>query len=102
MGLASHAGVWFDLPAVGVAKTRLTGTFTDPAPGKGSRSPLMDEEELIGWVLRTRSFVKPLFVSPGHRIGFEEAVSVTLECALRYRLPEPTRLAHLLSKNGEL
>jgi len=96
-GLASHLGVLLDIPSIGVAKTRLTGTHgTLPEP-KGSRIPLMDGDEQIGSVLRTRTGVKPLYISPGHRISIDTADELVLRCTTRYRLPETTRQAHKLA-----
>jgi deoxyribonuclease V len=98
LGLASHVGVLADVPTIGVAKSRLTGRFNPPPEDKGARSPLMDKDETIGAVLRTRAHVPPVFVSVGHRIGLEEAVLLTLQASRRYRIPEPTRLADKLSR----
>ena len=98
MGIAAHLGVLLDRPSIGVAKSRLTGRFEMPGLEKGEQSPLMAGTERIGTVLRSRSQVNPLFISPGHRIGMESAVDLTLHCLTRYRLPEPTRLADKLSK----
>ena len=96
-GIASHLGVLLDIPSIGVAKTRLTGIHgTLPEP-KGSRIPLMDGDEQIGSVLRTRTGVKPLYVSPGHRISIATADELVLRCTTRYRLPETTRQAHKLA-----
>ncbi|MCP5368380.1 MAG: deoxyribonuclease V [Hyphomicrobiales bacterium] len=97
-GLACHLGLVADLPTVGVAKSRLVGTFDAPGPGRGDRAPLMDRGEVIGAVLRTRAGVSPLFVSIGHRVSLDRAVDFVLACAPRYRLPETTRLADRLSK----
>jgi deoxyribonuclease V len=94
LGLASHLGLFFDRPTVGCAKSRLIGTFDEPAMEKGSHSPLRDRDEVIGAVVRTRNNVKPLFISVGNRCTLDDAVRVTLACATRYRIPEPTRLAH--------
>ncbi len=96
IGLAAHFGVLLDVPAVGVAKSRLVGRHDDLPAEKGSRVPLEDEKtgEVIGAVLRSRMGVKPLFVSPGHRVSIETAPEVVLSCCTRYRLPEPTRAAH--------
>jgi deoxyribonuclease V len=96
IGLAAHFGVLLDVPAIGVAKSRLVGRHDDLAVEKGSRVPLEDEKtgEVIGTVLRSRTDVKPLFVSPGHRVSMETAPKVVLSCCTRYRLPEPTRAAH--------
>lgn len=97
-GIACHVGLLADLPAIGVAKSRLTGTHAEPGPERGARAPLMDGAETIGMVLRTRAGVRPLYVSAGHRIDLAAAVDWVLACAPRYRLPEPTRLADRLSK----
>jgi deoxyribonuclease V len=96
-GIACHLGVLLDRPAVGVGKTRLTGAYTEPADARGSASPLRDGAEIIGQVLRTRQGVKPLFVSVGHRITLDDAVSHVLVAAPRFRLPEPIRAAHRLA-----
>jgi deoxyribonuclease V len=96
-GIASHLGVLFDVPTIGCAKKRLVGEHDAPGPEKGARVPLRLEGKTIGTVLRTRTNVKPVFVSVGHRIGLRSATKLVLETATRYRLPEPTRLAHVLS-----
>lgn len=96
-GIASHLGVLLDVPAIGCAKKRLVGEYAEPGLEKGSREPLRLDGKTIGTVLRTRTNVKPVFVSVGHRIGLRSAVTLVLQTATRYRLPEPTRLAHLLS-----
>jgi deoxyribonuclease V len=100
MGLATHLGVLLDTPAVGCAKSRLCGTYVEPDERKGSWTQLVDEtdaDEVIGAVVRTRNGVRPVFVSVGHRIDLETAVSLVLGCATRYRLPEPTRWAHRIA-----
>jgi len=94
LGLASHLGLWLDRPTIGCAKSRLIGTFEPPAAEKGSHAPLMDGPDAIGAVLRTRTNVKPLFVSVGHKCTLDDAMEITLTCTPKYRLPEPTRLAH--------
>ncbi len=111
LGLAAHLGLFFDKPTIGCAKSRLTGTFEDPPPQKGSSSLLKDKkrwktetshepqvasDEIIGAVVRTRSNVEPVFVSVGNRCLLKDAIKITLDCATKYRLPEPTRLAHQL------
>lgn len=98
LGLASHVGVLADLPAIGIAKSRLIGAFDPPGREKGASAPLIDRGETIGAVVRTRANVRPLFVSVGHRIALDAAVRLVLEAAPRYRLPEPTRLADRLSR----
>ena len=102
-GLACHLGLWLDVPAVGVAKSRLTGRHDEPGPEKGEVAWLLAgsgarPRERIGAVLRSRARVKPVYVSAGHRVSLGTAVRLTLACATRYRLPEPTRLADKLSK----
>jgi deoxyribonuclease V len=97
IGIASHIGLWWDAPTVGCAKSRLTGAYVEPGAEKGSFAPLMDRGEQVGIVLRTRTNVKPVFVSPGHRATFDTARELVLRCATRYRLPEPIRAAHNLA-----
>jgi deoxyribonuclease V len=100
-GLASHLGVLFDLPTVGVAKTRLIGEH-GPAPEKrGAWTSLRDRHEEIGAVLRTRAGVAPVYVSVGHRVSLATAVALTMACVTRYRLPETTRWAHRLASHPE-
>ena len=91
-------GVLLDWPVFGVAKSRLTGTYAEPADVTGAQSPLLRAKAVIGAVLRTKAKTKPVYVSIGHRITLVEAVALTFACTTRYRLPEPTRQAHLLSK----
>ena len=94
LGIASHLGLWLDLPTIGCAKSRLCGEHDDPGGLRGAWTRLMDGAEEIGRVLRTRDRIRPLFVSPGHRVGLERAVQIVLACGRGYRLPEPTRQAH--------
>jgi len=96
-GIACHLGVLTNLPSIGVAKSRLLGEAVDPGPEKGSWEPLLDHGEVIGAVVRTRSRVKPLYVSIGHRVSLETAIRYLLACTPRYRLPETTRHAHRLA-----
>ncbi len=94
-GLASHLGLLLGLPTIGCAKSRLTGRYAEPDEAAGSVSPLWDgDHEQIGAVVRTRTRVKPVFVSVGHRIGLDAAVAWVLRLTRGLRLPEPTRLAH--------
>jgi deoxyribonuclease V len=79
---------------IGCAKSRLTGEAETPELEKGSRTPLLDRGERIGTLLRTRSGVKPVWVSPGHGVGIRDAGVWVLRTANRYRLPEPIRCAH--------
>jgi len=94
LGLASHLGLFFDKPTIGCAKSRLVGTHEEPGSERGAYSLLRDGEEEIGAVVRARSRVKPVFVSVGHKCALEDAIRIILACATRYRIPEPTRLAH--------
>lgn len=94
-GIACHMGVQGELPSIGCAKTRLTGEHEEPGVEKGSRVPLYDNEEQVGVVLRSKRNVKPLYISPGHCVSIGMATNIVLSCCNRYRLPEPTRLAHL-------
>lgn len=95
-GIACHLGVALDCPCIGCGKSRLIGKYEEPGPMIGDSSPLMIESERIGSVLRTKDNVKPLFISPGHRISFESAEKLILELTRGYKLPEPIRLAHNL------
>ncbi len=94
-GVACHLGVLLAMPAVGCAKSRLTGRAQTPGGAVGERADLVDERsgELLGQVLRTREGVKPVYVSPGHLCDQEDAAELVLRCGAGYRLPEPTRLA---------
>ncbi len=95
-GLACHLGVLLDQPTIGCAKSRLCGRHTEPGRRRGARTLLRDGDEVIGVVLRTRDAVKPVFISVGHRTTLDDAVNLALACGTKYRLPEPTRLAHQL------
>lgn len=102
-GLACHLGLLLDMPAIGCAKSRLTGGARgELGAAAGSRVDLVDGDEVIGSVLRTRDGVRPLFVSAGHRIDLAAAETWTLRCGTGYRLPEPTRLAHRAAGGREL
>lgn len=98
-GLACHLGLILDIPTIGVAKSRLLGTHNEIAETKGSWQPLIDRQETIGAVLRTRTGVKPLFISIGHRIDLKNAIDYTLRCTTKFRLPETTRWADKLASN---
>jgi deoxyribonuclease V len=100
-GLACHLGLLTGLPAIGVAKSRLLGTHGDLPPERGAWVPLCDHGETIGAVLRTRAGVRPLYVSPGHRVSLATALALVLAATPRYRLPVTTRLAHRLASGGK-
>jgi deoxyribonuclease V len=92
-GLAVHMGVTLGVRAIGVAKSRLIGTYGDLAEDAGAEAPLMDKGEQVGVVLRTKDRCNPVFVSAGNRVDLESAVRVVRACVTKYRIPEPTRQA---------
>ena len=92
-GLACHLGVMFDMPTIGCAKTLLLGSGREPGMGRGNSEPLLDKGETVGCALRTRTKIKPVYVSPGHRISVPTACEWVLKLASRFRLPEPLRFA---------
>jgi deoxyribonuclease V len=94
IGLASHVGLLAEMPTVGVAKSRLCGEHRAPGPRRGCRTQLRLGGSVVGAVVRTRTAVRPLFVSVGHLVTLEQAVRWTLRCCRGFRLPEPNRLAH--------
>jgi len=93
-GLASHLGVLLDCATIGCAKSRLCGEHLPVGPERGEWTELVDNGETIGAVLRTRTNVKPLYISSGNKIDLTWAIRWVLNCGTGYRLPEPTRLAH--------
>lgn len=95
-GIACHLGVLFDLPTIGCAKSRLIGKHGDVPDQVGAWVPLYDKGEIIGAVVRTRLHVRPIYISIGHKLDLEQAISWTLQCCYGYRVPEPNRLAHIL------
>jgi len=99
MGLASHIGVLMDITSLGCAKKKLCGEYEEPEMKKGSCTDLYYKNKNIGKVLRTKDNVKPVFISVGNRLNIEELPSFIFSCTTRYRIPEPTRLAHLAVTN---
>lgn len=95
-GLASHLGVLFDLPTIGCGKTKLIGEANPPGDQRGENSPLVDQGEVIGMVLRTQNKTNPVYISIGHRISLETACKWVLKLSPKYRLPETTRGADQL------
>ena len=100
IGSASHLGVLLDIPTIGCAKTKLLGKYRDPGERKGNWTELQFDGRIVGAVLRTRDRVRPLFLSPGHRIDLHDAIRIVLGCIGRYRIPEPLRGADMLSKKS--
>lgn len=94
LGIATHLGLLLNLPTIGVSKNVLIGTYEEPEAKPGSFTYLYDKDEIIGAALRTKLKVKPVFVSPGHLITLAESIDIIKNCIQKYRLPEPTRLAH--------
>jgi deoxyribonuclease V len=94
MGLASHVGLFVDVPTVGCAKSVLVGTFEEPEVEKGSATDLVHRGEVVGRAVRTRARVSPVYVSVGNGIDLDSSVELVLASSTRYRLPEPTRQAH--------
>lgn len=97
LGIASHLGLWLNFPTVGCAKSRLCGDHAPSGRRRGDVVPLVLEGAPVGAVVTTRDNVKPLYISPGHQTDIAAAVELVLACGTRYRMPEPTRLAHLLT-----
>jgi deoxyribonuclease V len=96
-GLACHLGVLTNIPSIGVAKSRFIGEHEELAPERGSWQPLLDQGEVVGAVVRSRTGVKPIYVSIGHRIDLTTAIDYVLQCTPQYRLPETTRIADRLA-----
>lgn len=96
LGIASHFGLWINRPTIGCAKKLLTGMYGSLPPEAAEQSVIYDNHEAIGVALRTKAKVKPVFVSPGHLTDIPGAVDIVSHCITKYRLPEPTRKAHLL------
>lgn len=94
MGLASHMGLFLDVPTVGCAKSRLVGDYEEPGTEKGNANDLVHRGEVVGRVVRTRTNVSPVYVSVGNGLDLDSAVELVLACCTKYRLPETTRQAH--------
>jgi len=98
IGIASHIGIILNVPTIGCAKSRLVGTYDEPGFHKGDWSPLFFEGRCVGAALRTRDHVRPVFVSPGHRIDLKASLQIVMHTALLYRLPGPIRRADRISR----
>jgi deoxyribonuclease V len=97
-GIASHLGLWLGVPTVGCAKSRLVGNCEQPGDDPGSWTELRYQGKAVGATVRTRRGVKPIFISPGHRVGLKAAVRLALLCGAGFRVPEPTRRADHLAE----
>ena len=98
-GVACHLGVLVNIPSIGVAKSHYIGKHDSVDLEKGNWQPLIDKEEVIGAVVRSRTGVKPIYVSTGHKISLKSAINYVLKCTPKYRLPETTRWADKLASN---
>ncbi|HDZ48141.1 hypothetical protein LCGC14_0026050 [marine sediment metagenome] len=101
LGVAAHLGLWLDLPTIGIAKSRLYGKHAEVGEQRGDVAPLYAGSETLGVVLRSRAKVKPVYVSPGHRITLETSLEWVMRCLGRTKLPEPTRLADRLASRRD-
>ena len=101
LGIAAHLGVVTGLPTVGVAKKILVGSHVTPGPRRGDRTPLTYKGQVIGTVLRSKDGIKPLIVSPGHRVSQATAPELVLACCRGYKLPEPTRWADRIASRRD-
>jgi len=99
LGIASHLGLLLDVPTIGVAKSKLVGEGEEPGKEAGAATPLWYQGQVVGWILRTRRGVRPLFVSPGHRVSLTDSREIVLGCVRTFRLPEPLRWADRLSRH---
>lgn len=99
MGLATHASFFIEKPTIGIAKSKLIGDYVEPGYKKGDYSFLYHKNEKIGIVLRTKDKVKPVFISPGNWLDFNDSLEFTLHFCTKYRVPEITRIAHLYTQN---
>lgn len=94
MGIASHFGVLANCPAIGCAKSMLYGSYNPLSLDKFSISPIYAGNEVLGYALRTKTGVKPVYISPGNLISVQDSLDIMMQCIAKYRIPEPTRLAH--------
>lgn len=101
LGVAAHLGLWLDLPTIGIAKSRLYGKHVEVGDQRGDWVSLYAGQETIGAVVRSRAKVKPIYVSPGHRITLETSLEWVMRCLGRTKLPEPTRLADRLASRRD-
>ncbi len=94
MGIATHFGIVEDQPTIGCAKSMLSGKFDDLELEKFSSAPIIIKDQLCGYALRTKNAVKPIYISPGHQVSVDQSLQIVSRCVGKYRIPEPTRIAH--------
>ncbi|WP_428667680.1 deoxyribonuclease V [Runella sp.] len=94
MGIASHFGTLTNTTTLGCAKKILFGKWSEPESIKGSYMLIKDKEEIVGYALRSKNNVKPVFISPGNQMCLQDSLNIAMHCIGNYRLPEPTRKAH--------
>ncbi|MGQ9705846.1 MAG: deoxyribonuclease V [bacterium] len=102
VGIASHIGVVLGIPTVGVAKSHLIGDFNEPGSDKGMYSPIKINDDIVGFVFRSRTGVKPIFISPGHLIDLESTLKIVEKSLNKYRIPEPLRCAHIFAQKMKM
>lgn len=98
IGIATHLGVILNLPSIGCAKSVLRGRHAPLPDEVGAQADMVDRGEVVGMALRTRKHANPILISIGNRISLPTAVAFVQACGRGYRLPEPTRLAHIHAK----
>jgi len=95
-GIATHFGLVTGVPTIGSAKSRLAGRYEEPGDALFSQSPMYDKGEVVGIALRSKPKCNPIYISPGNLVSMEQSVEIIKNCIRGYRIPEPTRQAHLL------
>lgn len=96
LGIATHFGLVTGAPTLGCAKSRLAGTYDEPANTPLAQSKMYHNGEHVGVALRSKINCNPVFISPGNLISMDQSVQITISCIGKHRIPEPTRQAHLL------
>ncbi len=94
MGIACHFGVLTGHPSIGCAKNMLFGEYRPLGLDKFSESHIMADGKIKGYALRTKAGVKPVYISPGHKVSVEDSIDIMKTCVMKHRIPEPTRIAH--------
>ena len=90
MGLATHLGILLNIPTIGCAKKLLTGKVI------GEYIYSNDKKDILGFAHKSKKCAKPIFISPGHLINLEDSLKIIKKCIIKHKLPEPTRLAHIV------